>query len=68
MPGNQHEKNTYAEGKIKDSKANSGVDIQGGLGFFLVTSYFFFSLFAQQVIFFKSKLLQVFHFFFEKIH
>ena len=25
VPGNQHEKNTYAQGKIKDSKANSGV-------------------------------------------
>ena len=36
-------------------------DIQGGLGFFLVTSYFF-SLSAQQVIFFKSKLQQVFYF------
>ena len=33
VPGNQHEKNTYAQGKIKDSKANSGVDIQGGWDF-----------------------------------
>ena len=41
-------------------------DIQGGLGFFLATS-FFFSVFAQQVIFFKSKLQQVFYFF-EKTH
>ena len=38
-------------------------DIQGGgLVFFLATHYFF-SLFAQQVIFFKSKLQQVFYFF-----
>ena len=39
-------------------------DIQGGggLGFFLPTSYFF-SLFAKQVIFFKSKLNMFFLFF-----
>ena len=34
----------------------------GGAGIFLATSYFFLS-FAKQVIFFKSKLQQVFYFF-----
>ena len=46
---------SHAFFKIRDGP----FDIQRGLGFFLATSYFF-SLFAQQVIFFKSKLQQVF--------
>ena len=39
-----------------DIKWDEPFDIQGGLGFFLVTRYIF-SLFAQQVIFFKRHII-----------
>ena len=62
VPGNQHEKIHMHRERSKIQRQIL-VLIFRGAGIFPRDKLFFFSLFAQQVIFFKSKLLQVFHFF-----